>query len=81
MFATVIYKLIKEAKKKATIKSEYWRMRETQLLESTFMDDKITIANSEENLQFNLNILNKVIGIDYYTRKPKACLLYTSRCV
>lgn len=63
LFSVVIDEAIKEAKKKMKkLKLGYWKMKETQLTELMFADDMAILADSEENLQFNLDILNKELN-------------------
>lgn len=58
-FAAVLDEAIKKAKKKMQkLKFGFWKMVEAKVAEM-FSDDMAILADSEENLQYNLNILNE----------------------
>lgn len=60
LFSIVIDEAIKNAKKKMkTLKLGHWQMEQTEINELMFADDMAIVTDSEKNLQYNLEVLEK----------------------
>ena len=63
LFSLILDEAMKEAKKKMkTLKLGYWQMERIQLTELMFADDMAIVAETEKDLQYNIEILDKELS-------------------